>query len=390
MTETKKDFNKLSMELHEKYGGKIEINAIVPMETKDDLSVAYSPGVAEPCLVIQKDPSRLKDLTINGKTIAVITDGTAVLGLGNIGPKAALPVMEGKSALFKRFANINSFPLALDTTDVELFIQTVKMLAPSFAGINLEDISAPRCFEIEERLKAELDIPVFHDDQHGTAIVVLAGLINALPLVNKTKEEVKVVINGAGAAGVAITKLLHKAGYENIISTDSKGILSKNRTDLNSTKQKLLDFTNKNNIEGTLKEAIAGADVFIGVSVANLLSVEDVKSMNKDAIIFGLANPNPEITPELAKKGGAAIIATGRSDYPNQVNNVLVFPGIFKGALESGATKITDEMKIAAAIGVASLVKEPSFDNIIPSPFQEGVAEIVAKAVSTFVKVNIK
>jgi malate dehydrogenase (oxaloacetate-decarboxylating) len=388
MTETKKDFNKLSMELHEKYGGKIEINAIVPMETKDDLSVAYSPGVAEPCLVIQKDPSRLKDLTINGKTIAVITDGTAVLGLGNIGPKAALPVMEGKAALFKRFANINSFPLALDTTDVELFIQTVKILAPSFAGINLEDISAPRCFEIEERLKAELDIPVFHDDQHGTAIVVLAGLINALPLVNKTKEEVKVVINGAGAAGVAVTKLLYKAGYVNIIATDSKGILSKNRKDLNSTKQGLLDFTNKDNTNGTLKKAINGCDVFIGVSVANLLTAKDVQTMNKNAIIFGLANPDPEITLEEARKGGAAIIATGRSDYPNQVNNVLVFPGIFKGALESGATKITDEMKIAAAIGVASLVKEPSFDNIIPSPFQEGVAEIVAKAVSAFVNEN--
>jgi malate dehydrogenase (oxaloacetate-decarboxylating) len=388
MTQIEKDFNKLSMELHEKYGGKIEINAIVPMETKDDLSVAYSPGVAEPCLVIQKDPSRLKDLTINGKTIAVITDGTAVLGLGNIGPKAALPVMEGKAALFKRFANINSFPLALDTTDVELFIQTVKILAPSFAGINLEDISAPRCFEIEERLKAELDIPVFHDDQHGTAIVVLAGLINALPLVNKTKEEVKVVINGAGAAGVAVTKLLYKAGYVNIIATDSKGILSKNRKDLNSTKQGLLDFTNKDNTNGTLKKAINGCDVFIGVSVANLLTAKDVQTMNKNAIIFGLANPNPEITLEEARKGGAAIIATGRSDYPNQVNNVLVFPGIFKGALESGATKITDEMKIAAAIGVASLVKEPSFDNIIPSPFQEGVAEIVAKAVSAFVNEN--
>jgi malate dehydrogenase (oxaloacetate-decarboxylating) len=388
MTQIEKDFNKLSMELHEKYGGKIEINAIVPMETKDDLSVAYSPGVAEPCLVIQKDPSRLKDLTINGKTIAVITDGTAVLGLGNIGPKAALPVMEGKAALFKRFANINSFPLALDTTDVELFIQTVKILAPSFAGINLEDISAPRCFEIEERLKAELDIPVFHDDQHGTAIVVLAGLINALPLVNKTKEEVKVVINGAGAAGVAVTKLLYKAGYVNIIATDSKGILSKNRKDLNSTKQGLLDFTNKDNTNGTLKKAINGCDVFIGVSVANLLTAKDVQTMNKNAIIFGLANPDPEITLEEARKGGAAIIATGRSDYPNQVNNVLVFPGIFKGALESGATKITDEMKIAAAIGVASLVKEPSFDNIIPSPFQEGVAEIVAKAVSAFVNEN--
>jgi malate dehydrogenase (oxaloacetate-decarboxylating) len=382
-----KDFNKMSMEMHEKYGGKLEINATVPLNNKDQLSSAYSPGVAEPCRIIQKDPSRLKDLTINGKTIAVITDGSAVLGLGNIGPKASLPVMEGKSALFRKFGGLNSFPIALDTQDVEKFIETVKMLAPSFAGINLEDISAPRCFEIEERLKKELDIPVFHDDQHGTAIVALAGLINGLKLVNKEVKNTKIVINGSGAAGVSIAKLFKKFGFKNTIMCDSRGIISSKRKDLkkNKSKLELLKFTNKKDIEGTLKDAIKGADVFVGVSVANALTKTDVKSMNVDSIIFGLANPIPEIMPNDAKEAGAKVVATGRSDYPNQINNVLVFPGIFKGALESGAKKITEDMKIAAAVGLASLVKKPSYDKIIPNPFEKNIAETVAKAVADHV-----
>jgi len=380
------DFNKKSMEMHMKYGGKLEINTIVPLRSKDDLSIAYSPGVAEPCLAIKKDPSLVKDLVINGKTIAVITDGSAVLGLGNIGPRAALPVMEGKSALFKRFAGLNSFPMAIDTQDVEEFIKTVKLISPSFAGINLEDISAPRCFEIEERLKKELNIPVFHDDQHGTAVVVLAGLINAMKITNRKMQKTKIVVNGAGAAGVAIIKILHKYGFKNIIACDSRGIISKDRTDLNQTKKDILTITNKLNIKGKLQSALRGTDVFIGVSVANLLKKEDIELMNKDSIIFALANPNPEITPHEAKLGGAKIIATGRSDYHNQVNNVLVFPGIFKGALESGATKITDDMKIAAAVGLANLVKKPHPGKIIPKPFENGVADVVAKSVKDLVK----
>lgn len=384
--QSKKNFNKRSLEMHKKYGGKLEINTKVSMKSKDDLSIAYSPGVAEPCLAIQKNPELVKDLVINGKTVAVITDGSAVLGLGNIGPRASLPVMEGKSALFKRFAGINSFPIALDTQDVEEFIKTVKLLAPSFGGINLEDISAPRCFEIEERLKKELSIPVFHDDQHGTAIVTLAGLINALKLTNKEMKKTKIVVNGAGAAGVAIAKLLHKYGFKDIIMCDSRGIISKDRKDLNQVKKDLLKFTNRLNIKGKLLTALRGSDVFIGVSVANLLKKEDIELMNKDSIIFGLANPNPEITPDEARLGGAKIIATGRSDYPNQVNNVLVFPGIFKGALESGATKITDDMKIAAAEGLAKLVKNPTVNKIIPRPFDRGVCEIVAKSVKDLVK----
>ncbi len=382
-----KDFNKMSMDLHEKYGGKLEINATVPLNNKDQLSSAYSPGVAEPCRIIQKDESKLKDLTINGKTIAVITDGSAVLGLGNIGPKASLPVMEGKSALFRKFGGLNSFPIALDTQDVEKFIETVKMLAPSFAGINLEDISAPRCFEIEERLKKELDIPVFHDDQHGTAIVALAGLINGLNIVGKEVKKTKIVINGSGAAGVSIAKLFKRYGFKNTIMCDSRGIISSKRKDLKKNKAKLdlLKFTNSKDIEGTLKEAIIGADVFVGVSVANALTKENVKTMNKDAIIFGLANPIPEIMPEDAKAAGAKIVATGRSDFPNQINNVLVFPGIFRGALDSGAKKITEDMKIAAAVGLASLVKKPTVNKIIPNPFEKNIAETVAKAVADHV-----
>jgi malate dehydrogenase (oxaloacetate-decarboxylating) len=381
MIKKKKDFNKLSIKLHKENQGKIEIVSKIKIKSTDDLSTAYSPGVAAPCLEIQKNPKKLKDYTINGQTIAVITDGSAVLGLGNIGPKASLPVMEGKSLLFKHFANLNSFPIALDTQDTEEFIKTVKYLAPSFAGINLEDISAPRCFEIEQRLKKELDIPVFHDDQHGTAIVVLAGLINSLKIVNKTKRTVKIVINGSGAAGVAITKLLHKYGFNDITVCDSKGIISKKRTNLTKEKKELLEFTNLDNKDGTLKDALKESDIFIGVSIANLLTKEDIRTMATDPIIFALANPNPEITPDEAKKGGAKIISTGRSDFPNQVNNVLVFPGIFKGAIEGNFKDITDEMKLRAANKLAELVKKPTINKIIPNPFEKNIAQSVANAV---------
>jgi malate dehydrogenase (oxaloacetate-decarboxylating) len=385
MTE-KEDFGTLSVQMHEKYIGKLETISKVPVESIKDLSIAYSPGVAQPCLEIQKDPSKLRDLVMNGKAVAVITDGSAVLGLGDIGPKASLPVMEGKCVLFKAFSGLNAIPLALDTQDVDKFVETVRMLAPSFGGINLEDISAPRCFEIEERLKAALSIPVFHDDQHGTAIVTLAGLINALKITKKNKEDIKVVINGAGAAGVAITKIFHDYGVRNMIACDSRGIIYKGRDNLNSEKEKLLEYTNSDGVEGSMQDAIKNADVFVGVSKADLLSKEDVQSMNKDPIIFGLANPNPEIKPELAKEAGAKVIATGRSDYPNQINNVLVFPGIFKGAINAGARDITDSMKLTAAQALADLVKDPSEDKIIPNPFDEGIEDAVAKAVEDEVK----
>jgi malate dehydrogenase (oxaloacetate-decarboxylating) len=385
MTE-KEDFGTLSVQMHEKYIGKLETISKVPVESIRDLSIAYSPGVAQPCLEIQKDPSKLRDLVMNGKAVAVITDGSAVLGLGNIGPKASLPVMEGKCVLFKAFSGLNAIPLALDTQDVDKFVETVRMLAPSFGGINLEDISAPRCFEIEERLKEALSIPVFHDDQHGTAIVTLAGLINALKITKKNKEEIKVVINGAGAAGVAITKIFHDYGVRNMIACDSRGIIYKGRNNLNSEKEKLLKYTNSDGVEGSMQDALKDADVFVGVSKADLLSKEDVQSMNKDPIIFGLANPNPEIKPDLAKEAGAKVIATGRSDYPNQINNVLVFPGIFKGAINAGARDITDSMKLTAAQALAELVKNPSEDKIIPNPFDEGIADAVAKAVEDEVK----
>lgn len=383
---TKEDFGKLSVEMHKKYRGKLEVRSKVSIKNARDLSIAYSPGVAQPCLEIAKNPELARDFVINGSTIAIITDGSAVLGLGDIGPKAALPVMEGKALLFKEFGGLNAFPLALDTKDVDKFVETVKMLAPSFAGINLEDISGPRCFEIEEKLKAELNIPVFHDDQHGTAIVVLAGLINSLKIVNKNKESVKIVLSGAGAAGIAIAKLLHLYGFENIILSDSKGVISRHRTDMNSEKLKLLTFTNPQDISGTLLDALKGADIFIGISKPNLLTSKDIKVMNKDAIIFGLANPVPEIMPDLAKAGGAKIVATGRSDFPNQINNVLVFPGIFKGALESKAKQITDEMKLEAAIALASMVKNPSADKIIPGPFEKGIADTIANAVKKIEK----
>ncbi|MFC1802014.1 NADP-dependent malic enzyme [Patescibacteria group bacterium] len=375
------DYYQKSLEEHKKRGGKIEIKSKFPVSNKEELSVAYTPGVSEPCQAIAKNPALAKDLVATKKMVAVVTDGSAVLGLGNIGAEASLPVMEGKAILFKEFGGVDAFPIAINTQDTEEFIKTVKNIAPTFGGINLEDISAPRCFEIEERLKRELDIPVFHDDQHGTAIVVLAGLINSLKIVKKDKS-VKIVVNGAGSAGVAITKLLHKYGFGNIIVCDSKGAISKEREGLNNTKKELLKFTNLENVSGNLKEAIKNADVFIGVSKGDLLKAEDIETMNKDSIIFAMANPTPEIMPEEAKKGGARIVATGRSDYPNQLNNVLVFPGIFKGALENGVKDVTDDIKIAVAENLATAVDEKELDEekIIPDPFDERVVEVVSKA----------
>ena len=333
------------------------------------------------CKIIAADASKKRDLVMNGKTVAVISDGSAVLGLGNIGPDAALPVMEGKSLLFKKFANIDSIPLVLNTQNTEEIIATVKALAPSFAGINLEDISAPRCFEIEKRLSRELDIPVFHDDQHGTAIVVLAGLINALKISGRNKEQVRIVVNGSGAAGVAIIKLLNEYGFRHLLVCDSKGIISHDRTDLNITKKKLLKFTNSDSVTGSLMNALAQADIFIGVSVAGLLTERHIKIMNEDPVVFALANPDPEIKPELAKELGVKIIATGRSDYPNQINNVLVFPGIFRGVIDGNKKVITEKMKIAAAEALAALVKDPSIEKIVPGPFDAGVMQAVADAV---------
>ena len=378
------DYGIESVKLHRKNKGKLEVNSKLKITNKEDLSLAYSPGVAQPCLEIEKNPQEWYELTSASSTVAVITDGTAVLGLGDIGPKAALPVMEGKSALFKEFAGVNAFPIAINTKNVEEFINIVKNIAPSFGGINLEDISAPRCFEIEKRLKKELDIPVFHDDQHGTAIVVLAGVINGLKLINKKKEELSVVINGAGAAGIAIAKLLNDFGIKDIVLCDSKGIISKNRTDINEAKIKTLEYTNLKNIEGNLFDALKNSDIFVGVSKGNLLKEEHIQSMNKDSMIFAMANPVPEIMPDIAKKAGARIIATGRSDFPNQLNNVLVFPGIFKGAMKM-RTQITKEMKIAAAQALAELVENPTEDKIIPSPFDKGVSEAVSNAIEKLV-----
>ncbi len=374
------DYNKLSIDMHRENVGKIKVETKVPVSNKDELSKAYSPGVAGPCLEIEKNPEEAFELTSTKNMVAVISDGSAVLGLGNIGPLASLPVMEGKSALFNAFGGVQSFPIVLDTQDVEEIIQTVKMIAPTFGGINLEDISAPRCFEIEERLKAELDIPVFHDDQHGTAIVLLAGLINGLKITGKKQEELKIVINGSGAAGVAIAKLLVKFGVGDIIMCDSKGIISKSRDNLNSFKVDALTYTNKNDISGDVFKAIENADVFVGVSKGNLLTSKDIETMNSDSMIFAMANPIPEIMPDEAKKGGARIVATGRSDFNNQLNNVLVFPGIFKGALKAKC-QITDEMKLGAANAIANLVKNPTEDKIVPLPFEDGIADAVAKVV---------
>lgn len=373
-----------SLEMHKINKGKMEVLSKVPLDNNVDLSLAYSPGVADPCIAISNTPELVYDYTIKGNLIAVVTDGTAVLGLGDIGPEAALPVMEGKALLLKRFANIDSFPICLNTTDVEEIIQTVKLISPTFGGINLEDISAPRCFEIEQRLREECDIPVFHDDQHGTAIVVGAGLLNALKIVDKRMNETKVIINGAGAAGIAISKLLVELGFENVIMCDSTGIIHEGRTNgMNAVKEEIAKITNKNNEHGTLEQALVGADIFIGVSIANLLTKEMIHSMNADPIVFALANPNPEISPELAKEFGVRIIATGRSDFPNQVNNVLAFPGIFRGALDVRASDINDTMKMAATYAIASIIKQSELtpDYIIPNPFDERVAKDVAEAV---------
>ncbi|MFA7685979.1 MAG: malic enzyme-like NAD(P)-binding protein, partial [Candidatus Gracilibacteria bacterium] len=359
-----KDLRTASLSVHKKFRGKLEIVSKVPLSTKRDLSLYYTPGVAEPCKDIYKDPKKVYDYTWKGNTIAVVTDGSAVLGLGNIGPEAALPVMEGKCVLFKKFGGINAIPICLGTQNTDEIVNIVKNIAPGLGGINLEDISAPRCFEIEERLKKELDIPVFHDDQHGTAIVCLAGLINALKVTKKDISKVKIVVSGAGAAGMAITKLLLKYGFKNFILQDSKGIIYKGREGLDDSKKAIAEVTNKGKRKGGLTEALVGADVFIGVSKPNLATAKMVKTMAKDPIIFAMSNPDPEITPTEAKKGGARVIATGRSDYPNQINNVLVFPGIFKGALEARSSKISDEMKIAAAISIAKLVKKPDPDHI--------------------------
>lgn len=374
-----------SLEMHRIHGGKMEILSKVPLGNKVDLSLAYSPGVAEPCIEIANNPSAVYDLTIKGNLVAVITDGSAVLGLGDIGPEAALPVMEGKSLLLKRFANIDSIPICLGTKDVDEIVQTVKAISPTFGGINLEDISAPRCFEIERRLREECDIPVFHDDQHGTAIVVAAGLLNALKVVNKDMKSLKIAVNGAGAAGIAIVKHLLNVGFEDIIICDSKGAIYKGRPEgMNPMKDEISEITNPLHITGTLQDAMTGADVFIGVSVANVLTSELIGCMNRDPIVFALANPDPEITPDKAQEFGVRVIATGRSDFPNQVNNILAFPGIFRGALDVRATEINEPMKLAATYAIASLVDEAELhdDFIIPSPFDDRVAEVVTRAVS--------
>lgn len=373
-----------ALELHKEWQGKIETTPKAPVKTREDLALCYTPGVAAPCREIAKDPSLAYDYTIKANTIAVVSDGSAVLGLGNIGPYAAMPVMEGKAVLFKEFGGVNAFPICLATQDTEEIIQTVKAIAPGFGGINLEDISAPRCFIIEDRLKKELDIPVFHDDQHGTAIVVLAGIINALKVVGKKKEDVRIVVNGAGSAGIAITKLLLHYGFKDITMCDKTGILSKStKEDLNFMQKEMLEVTNLSGKTGTLSDALKGADIFVGVSAPNIVTPEMVRSMAEDSILFAMANPVPEIMPDVAKEAGARVIGTGRSDFPNQVNNVVAFPGIFKGALEAHAKEITEEMKLAAAEAIASLVPESELSdvNILPEPFDPRVADIVAKAV---------
>lgn len=377
----------LALKLHEQWIGKLETTAKASVKSREDLALAYTPGVAEPCKVIAEDPEAAYKYTMKANTVAVISDGSAVLGLGNIGPLAAMPVMEGKCVLFKEFGNVNAVPICLDTQDTEELIKTITYLAPNYGGINLEDISAPRCFEIEERLKQTLNIPVFHDDQHGTAIVVLAGIINALKVVNKKKEDCKVVINGAGSAGVAITKLLLTYGFPNVIMCDKAGIISKNSGNLNWMQQKMTEVTNPNNETGSLADALKGADIFVGVSAPNIVTPEMVKSMNQDSILFAMANPVPEIMPDVAKAAGARVVGTGRSDFPNQVNNVVAFPGIFKGALEGRATQITEDMKLAAALAIASLVSddELSDDNIMPQAFDPRVAEVVANAVKSHI-----
>ena len=372
-----------ALELHAKLQGKLETVSKTPVRTREDLALVYTPGVAEPCKVIAKDPAAAYTYTMKANTVAVVSDGSAVLGLGNIGPKAAMPVMEGKAVLFKEFGGVNAVPICLDTQDTEEIIKAVTWLAPAFGGINLEDISAPRCFEIEERLKETLDIPVFHDDQHGTAIVVLAGIINALKVVGKKKEYCRVVVNGAGSAGVAITRLLITYGFSNIIMCDKSGILCDGAEGLNWMQEKMVKRTNLAHETGSLADALKGADIFVGVSAPGIVTEEMVASMNSDAILFAMANPVPEIMPDLAKQAGARVVGTGRSDFPNQVNNVVAFPGIFRGALEGHAKQITDKMKLAAANAIAALVSDEELNenNIMPEAFDPRVADVVADAV---------
>lgn len=379
--------NELALQMHKDWNGKIETIAKSHVNTREDLAIAYTPGVAEPCKAIAQDREAAYTYTMKANTVAVVTDGSAVLGLGNIGALAAMPVMEGKAVLFKEFGGVNAVPICLNTQDTEEIIRTVANIAPAFGGINLEDISAPRCFEIEKRLKELLDIPVFHDDQHGTAIVVLAGIINALKITGKKKETAKVVMSGAGAAGVAIAKLLLKYGFRDITMCNSKGIMSKDSAKLNWMQKRMAGVTNSSGKQGTLADAMKGADIFIGVSAPGIVTEEMAASMNKDAILFALANPVPEIMPDLAKKAGAKVIGTGRSDFPNQVNNVVAFPGIFKGALEGRAPQITEEMKLAAAHVIAGLVPEDELhaDNILPEPFDPRVAEAVSRAVKNLI-----
>jgi malate dehydrogenase (oxaloacetate-decarboxylating) len=387
-TNMNEDFAARSLVIHEQLRGKIKIVAKLPLETREDLSTAYTPGIAAPCRAIAEDPRRARDLTIKRNTVAVVSDGSAVLGLGNIGPLAAIPVMEGKALLFKKYADIDAWPICLDTQSTDEIVDTVRHIAPVFGGINLEDISAPRCFEVENRLQ-DLGIPVFHDDQHGTAIVVLAAVLNAAGVIGKNFADLTVVVNGAGAAGTAIASLLRGVGVDaanytpvkDVIVCDSKGVIHKGRSDLNPEKTALLDYTNLHNRSGSIHEALAGTDVFVGVSVANLLTPDDVRTMAQDPVILALANPDPEIMPDQAKAGGAAVVGTGRSDFPNQVNNVLAFPGIFRGALDAGATRITPAMKMAAALALAKSVQDVSADKILPSPLNKAIAPLVAKAV---------
>ena len=379
--------NEKALKMHEEWNGKIETTAKAHVNSREDLAIAYTPGVAEPCKVIAQDPEAAYKYTMKANTVAVVSDGSAVLGLGNIGALAAMPVMEGKAVLFKEFGGVNAVPICLDTQDTEEIIKSVVNIAPAFGGINLEDISAPRCFEIETRLKELLNIPVFHDDQHGTAIVVLAGIINALKVTGKKKEDCRVVVNGAGSAGVAITKLLLTYGYPHITMCDINGIISKNSLNLNWMQQQMTEVTNLEERTGTLADALKGADIFVGVSAPNIVSKEMVASMNKDAILFAMANPVPEIMPDLAKEAGAKVVGTGRSDFPNQVNNVVAFPGIFKGALEGRATQITEEMKLAAANAIAGLVPEEELNenNILPEAFDPRVADTVSKAIKDLI-----
>ena len=382
------DNKEKALKCHEEWNGKLETIAKSKVNSREDLAIAYTPGVAEPCKVIAKDKELAYKYTWKSNTVAVVSDGSAVLGLGNIGPYAAMPVMEGKCVLFKEFGNVNAVPICLDTQDTDEIIAAVKNIAPGFGGINLEDISAPRCFEIEERLKEILDIPVFHDDQHGTAIVVLAGIINGLRVTGKKKEDCKVVVNGAGSAGVAITKLILKYGFKNVTMCDRHGIIGKDYPDLNWMQKKMTEVTNLDNASGTLADALKDADIFVGVSAPNIVTPEMVASMNKDSILFAMANPVPEIMPDAAKAAGARIVGTGRSDFPNQVNNVIAFPGIFRGALEGRARQITEEMKLAAAEALAHLVSDVELndDFIMPEAFDPRVADVVAEAVKSHIK----